>query len=120
MLKSIESEPPVTYLGSRRKSLLSKTLLAFAGWIPLGEFCPGIITPPLTAGSGGTVMWLPSTPMRKLGLGLPPPAHVASATPGVAVPPAAGGVQKERSPNPIPNGGVRKSPTPFFRSKDAD
>src|SRR5258708_24125680 len=111
MLKSIESEPPVTYLGSRRKSLLSKTLLAFAGWIPLGDPSPGIITPPLTVGSGGTLMWFPSTPIRKAVAAVENPLHA----PGVS-----GAVQTARSPKPIPSAGVRRSPTPFFPSNEHD
>src|SRR6266851_4645142 len=111
MLKSIESEPPVTYLGSRRKSLLSKTLLAFAGWIPLGDPSPGIITPPLTVGSGGTLMWLPSTPIRKAVLALENPLHA---------PVVSGAAQTERSPKPIPSAGVRTRPTPFLRSNERD
>src|SRR2546421_11924495 len=79
-----------------------------------------MMTPPLTVGRGGTVIWLPSTPIRKLVLGSPPPPHVPAATPGVAVPPAAGAAQTDRSPKPIPNAGVRTSPTPFFRSNARD
>src|SRR6266849_335358 len=109
MLKSMESEPPVMYLGSRRKSLLSKTLLALAGWMV--EPCPGIITPPLTAGSGGTLMWFPSTPIRKAVAALENPLHA---------PVVSGAVQTERSPKPIPRAGVRTRPTPFFLSNERD
>src|SRR5260370_25154335 len=122
MLKSMASEPPVTYLGSRRKSVLSKTLLALAGWIPLGEFCSGMISPPLTVGSGGTLMWLPSTPIRKLVFGLPPVLQPVGTTRPVlgSIAPLPGAVQTERSPNPIPSAGVRTSPTPFLRSNARD
>src|SRR5258708_91890 len=111
MLKSMESEAPVVYFGSSRKSRLSKTLLAFAGWSPLGDPCPGMITPPLTAGRGGTVIWLPSIPIRNAVLGLENPLHA---------PVVSGAVQTERSPKPIPSAGVRTSPTPFFLSNARD
>ena len=54
MLMSIESELPAWLRGSIRKSLPSKTLLAFTGGNE--AFVPGMITPPLTTGSGGTLM----------------------------------------------------------------
>src|SRR5260370_6156152 len=111
MLKSIESEPPVVYLGSRRKSLLSKTLLAFAGIMPLGDPCPGMITPPLTVGRGGTLIWLPSIPIRKALVGSENPLHA---------PVVSAAAQTERSPKPIPSAGVRTSPTPFFLSNARD
>src|SRR5216683_7509787 len=79
--------------------------------MPLGDPRPGIITPPLTAGSGGTVMWFPSTPIRKAVVGSENPLHK---------PAVSGAVQTERSPNPIPSAGVRTSPTPFLRSKARD
>src|SRR6266849_1735406 len=90
--------------------------------MPLGDPCPGIITPPLTAGSGGTVMWLPSTPMRKLLFGLPPLLQPVGTTRPVlgSIAPLPGAVQTERSPNPIPRAGVRTRPTPFLRSKARD
>src|SRR5262249_33674796 len=97
MLKSIASEEPDRYFGSSRKSLLSKTLLAPAGHgavvlgtAPPGQPSPGMMTPLLTAGRGGTVMWLPSTPMRKLFEAFPP-ALQAPVSPGLA--------HTERSPN---------------------
>src|SRR5215472_7242 len=70
-----------------------------------------MITPPLTVGSGGTVMWFPSTPIRKAFVGLENP---------VQAPVVSGPAQTERSPNPIPSAGVRTNPTPFFRSNDRD
>src|SRR5258708_22453557 len=111
MVNPIESEPPVVYLGSRRKSLLSKTLLAFAGWMPLGDPCPGMMTPPLTVGRGGTLIWLPSIPIRKALVGSENPLHA---------PVVSGAVQTERSPKPIPSARVRTSPTPFFLSNARD
>src|SRR5437660_12886647 len=123
MLKSIASDEPARYFGSRRKSRLSKTLLALAGHgaavPPPGHPCPGMITPPLTAGRGGTVMWLPSTPMRKLLFGLPPLLQPMGTTRPVAglIAPLPGAAQTERSPNPMPRAGVRVRPTPFLRSK---
>ena len=96
MLRSNTSVPPTRRLGSSRKSLFSYTLLT-----------PGMITPPLTTGRAGTVMWLPSTPMRKLVFGSPP----ASQTPA-----RLGVLHTERSPKPIPSAGVSTRPTPLRRS----
>src|SRR5437870_12419673 len=79
--------------------------------MPLGDPCPGMITPPLTAGRGGTLIWLPSIPIRKAVVGLENPLHA---------PVVFGAVQTERSPKPIPSAGVRTSPTPFFRSNARD
>src|SRR6266849_2613771 len=85
--------------------------------MPLGDPKPGIITPPLTGGRGGTVMWLPSTPIRKAVVGLEEPMQLPLVVPPN---PLAGAVQTERSPKPIPSAGVRTSPTPFFRSNERD
>src|ERR1700730_13144425 len=112
------------FLGSRRESLFSNTLLALAGHgarVPSpGHPKPGMMTPLVRLGSGGTVTWLPSTPMRKLVEGSPPPPQAPEATPGVAVPPAAGALHTERSPKPMPSAGVRTMPTPLMRSNARD
>src|SRR5207249_11125302 len=79
--------------------------------MPLGDPCPGMITPPLTAGRGGTLIGLLSIPIRKAVVRLENPLHA---------PVVFGAVQTERSPNPIPRAGVRTSPTPFFRSNARD
>src|SRR6266571_7900272 len=81
-----------------------------------------MMTPPLTAGSGGTVMWLPSTPIRKLVFGLPPLLQPTGTTSPVlgSTAPLPGAAHTERSPNPITRAGVRTSPTPFFRSNERD
>src|SRR2546423_14655336 len=79
--------------------------------MPLGDPCPGMITPPLTAGRGGTLIWLPSIPIRKAVVGLENPLHA---------PVGFGAVQTERSPKPIPSAGVRTSLTPFFISTAGD
>src|SRR5205823_11030960 len=71
-----------------------------------------IFTDPTSAfGSGGTVMWLRSTPIRKAVVGSVNPVHA---------PVVSGPWQTERSPNPIPRAGVKTSPTPFFRSNARD
>src|SRR5438876_10121037 len=79
--------------------------------IPLGDPSPGMINPPLTAGRGGILIWLPSIPIRKAVVGSENPLHA---------PVVSGAVQTERSPKPIPRAGVRTSPTPFFRSNPRD
>src|SRR6266404_143420 len=113
MLKSIISALPMRFFGSRRESLFSNTLLAFAGHNvpPPGHPKPGMMTPPLRVGSAGTVTWFPSTPIRKLLVGSPPFPH----TPAVS-----GALQTERSPKPIPSAGVSTIPTPLMRSKARD
>src|SRR6266478_5075815 len=80
------------------------------------------MTPPLRAGSGGTVMWLPSTPIRKLLFGSPPllqPTGVTRPVLGLTAP-LPGTLQTERSPKPIPRAGVRTIPTPLIRSNARD
>src|SRR2546425_10540363 len=109
MLKSNESELPACSRGSIRKSLFSKTLFAFKG--PLATLLPGMITPPLTTGSGVMLILFPSVPIRNAVLGLEDPAQ----TPVVV-----GALQTERSPKPIPSAGVSTRPTPFFRSNARD
>src|SRR6266478_5809482 len=69
------------------------------------------MTPPLRAGSGGTVMWLPSTPIRKLLVGSPPLPQT---------PARSGDLHTDRSPKPIPSAGVSTIPTPLIRSKARD
>src|SRR6266852_2132998 len=111
MLRSNWSELPTRFFGSSRESLFSYTLLAAAsGDAQLVQLLPGMITPfsALADGRDGTVMWLPSTPMRKLLVGSPPLPHT---------PVRSGALQTERSPKPIPSAGVRTTPTPLMRSK---
>src|SRR6266700_7498199 len=79
--------------------------------MPLGDPSPGMITPPLTAGRGGILIWLPYIPIRKAVVGSENPLHA---------PVVSGAVQTDRSPKPIPRAGVRTSPTPFLRSNPRD
>src|SRR6266404_6389870 len=89
-------------------------LFALAGQVAAGSVFgpghpkPGIMTPPLTAGSDGALTWLPSTPMRKLVEGSPPAPQT---------PVSPGDRQTDRSPKPMPSAGVRTIPTPLMRSK---
>ena len=69
--------------------------------------CPGIIMFPLIVGKDGMLMWLPSTPIRKLLVGSPPSPHA---------PVVSGVVHTDWSPKPTPSAGVMTIPTPLTRS----